>query len=134
MTEFDMLTQTLNDRLLELTSRVRRIDENLSQPLAADFEEQAVDLEDHEAMEAIAFYAYEASSDLAAERGTYSSYKGSKWDRGILPQDSLDLLSVDVGTAEYWVNKGITVQITQNMFDAMVSPRNSSARAWASKV
>ena len=53
MTEFDTLTQTLNDRLLELTSRVRRIDENLSQPLAADFEEQAVDLEDHEAMEAI---------------------------------------------------------------------------------
>ena len=34
-------------------------------------------------MEAIAYYAYEASSDLAAERGTYSTYKGSKWDRGL---------------------------------------------------
>ena len=32
-----------------------------------------------EFMEAIAYYAYEASSDLASERGTYSSYKGSKW-------------------------------------------------------
>ncbi|HVU17553.1 MAG TPA: ribonucleoside-diphosphate reductase subunit alpha [Candidatus Didemnitutus sp.] len=51
----------------------------------------AVEFND-EFMEAIAYYAYEASSDLAAERGTYSSYKGSKWDRGILPQDSLDLL------------------------------------------
>ena len=43
-------------------------------------------------MEAIAYYAYEASSDLAAERGTYASYKGSKWDRGLLPQDTLHLL------------------------------------------
>ena len=48
-------------------------------------------------MEAIAFYAYEASSDLAAERGTYSSYKGSKWDRGLLPQDTLDLLEKERG-------------------------------------
>jgi len=48
-------------------------------------------------MEAIAYYAYEASSDLAAERGTYSSYKGSKWDRGILPQDTLDLLEIERG-------------------------------------
>ncbi len=32
------------------------------------------------------------SSKLAKERGAYSSYKGSKWDRGILPQDTIDLL------------------------------------------
>jgi len=51
-----------------------------------------------EAMEAIAYYAYEASSELAAERGTYSSYHGSKWDRGILPQDSLELLEQERGT------------------------------------
>jgi ribonucleoside-diphosphate reductase alpha chain len=56
----------------------------------------AVEFND-EAMEAIAFYAYEASSDLAAERGTYSSYKGSKWDRGLLPQDTLDLLAEERG-------------------------------------
>jgi ribonucleoside-diphosphate reductase alpha chain len=43
-------------------------------------------------MEAIAFYAYEASSDIAAERGTYASYAGSKWDRGLLPPDTVDLL------------------------------------------
>jgi ribonucleoside-diphosphate reductase alpha chain len=57
---------------------------------------EAVDFND-EMMEAIAYYAYEASSDLAAERGQYSTYKGSKWDRGILPQDTLDLLSKERG-------------------------------------
>jgi ribonucleoside-diphosphate reductase alpha chain len=48
-------------------------------------------------MEAIAYYAYEASSDIAAERGTYSTYKGSKWDRGLLPQDTVDLLEQERG-------------------------------------
>ena len=59
---------------------------------------EAVDFND-EAMEAIAYYAYEASSDLAAERGTYSSYKGSKWDRGLLPQDTIDILEKERGVA-----------------------------------
>ena len=53
MMQYDTLTKTLNDRLAELMNRVRRIDENLSLPLDADFEEQAVDLEDHETMEAV---------------------------------------------------------------------------------
>nr|WP_315208551.1 ribonucleoside-diphosphate reductase subunit alpha [uncultured Albidiferax sp.] len=44
-------------------------------------------------MEAICYYAYWASSELAKERGQYSSYKGSLWDQGILPLDTLDLLS-----------------------------------------
>lgn len=57
---------------------------------------EAVEFND-EFMEAIAYYAYEASSDLAAERGTYSSYKGSKWDRGLMPQDTLDLLEQERG-------------------------------------
>ncbi|HTU31184.1 MAG TPA: ribonucleoside-diphosphate reductase subunit alpha [Solirubrobacteraceae bacterium] len=52
-----------------------------------------------EAMEAIAYYAYEASSDLAAERGAYPSYPGSKWDRGLLPQDTLTLLDSERGEA-----------------------------------
>jgi len=52
-----------------------------------------------ELMEAVAHYAYEASSDLAAERGTYQSYAGSKWDRGLLPQDTLDLLEAERGEA-----------------------------------
>jgi ribonucleoside-diphosphate reductase alpha chain len=56
----------------------------------------AVEFND-EFMEAIAYYAYSASSDLASERGTYQSYEGSKWDRGILPQDSIDLLEQERG-------------------------------------
>jgi ribonucleoside-diphosphate reductase alpha chain len=50
-----------------------------------------------EFMEAVAYYAYEASSDLAAERGTYSSYEGSKWHRGLLPGDTIDLLEAERG-------------------------------------
>jgi len=56
----------------------------------------AVEFND-EFMEAIAFYAYSASSDLAAERVPYSSFKGSKWDRGLLPQDTVDLLEQERG-------------------------------------
>jgi len=48
-------------------------------------------------MEAVCYYAYWASTELAAERGRYSSYKGSLWDRGILPVDSLDLLAEQRG-------------------------------------
>ncbi|MFP5443452.1 MAG: ribonucleoside-diphosphate reductase subunit alpha, partial [Betaproteobacteria bacterium] len=44
-------------------------------------------------MEAICYYAYWASTELARDRGQYSSYKGSLWDRGILPFDTLDMLS-----------------------------------------
>jgi ribonucleoside-diphosphate reductase alpha chain len=43
-------------------------------------------------MEQISYHAIEASSDLAAERGSYSTYAGSLWSLGILPIDSLDLL------------------------------------------
>tara|TARA_E500000178_G_scaffold141659_1_gene141267 strand:+ start:1400 stop:4672 length:3273 start_codon:yes stop_codon:yes gene_type:complete len=58
--------------------------------------EEAVEFND-EFMEAICYYAYEASSDLANERGTYSSYRGSKWDRGLLPQDTISLLEKERG-------------------------------------
>ncbi|MDO8208569.1 MAG: ribonucleoside-diphosphate reductase subunit alpha, partial [Gallionella sp.] len=48
-------------------------------------------------MEAVCYYAYWASTELAAERGRYASYKGSLWDCGILPQDTLDLLREERG-------------------------------------
>lgn len=57
---------------------------------------EAVDFND-EFMEAIAYYTYEASSDLAQERGKYSTYEGSKWSRGLLPQDTVDLLEKERG-------------------------------------
>ena len=43
-------------------------------------------------MEAVCYYAYLASTELAEERGCYGSYNGSLWDQGILPQDTLELL------------------------------------------
>jgi ribonucleoside-diphosphate reductase alpha chain len=52
---------------------------------------EAVEFADR-SMEAVAYYAYWASTELAEERGRYSSYEGSLWSRGILPQDSIDLL------------------------------------------
>ena len=48
-------------------------------------------------MEAVCYYAYLASTELAEERGVYESYRGSLWDRGILPQDSLKLLAEERG-------------------------------------
>ena len=61
-------------------------------------------------MEAVCYYAYWASTQLAEERGRYSSYRGSLWDRGILPIDSLKLLAeqrggyveVDTSTSMDW--------------------------------
>ncbi|MFM1848331.1 MAG: ribonucleoside-diphosphate reductase subunit alpha, partial [Pseudomonadota bacterium] len=50
-----------------------------------------------ESMEVISYYAILASSELAKERGAYSSYKGSKWDRGMLPIDTLKLLASERG-------------------------------------
>jgi ribonucleoside-diphosphate reductase alpha chain len=58
--------------------------------------QQAVEFADR-SMEAVCYYAYWASTELAAERGRYSSYRGSLWDRGILPQDSLELLRQERG-------------------------------------
>ena len=48
-------------------------------------------------MELISYHAILASSELAAERGAYASYAGSKWDRGLLPQDTLRLLEEERG-------------------------------------
>jgi ribonucleoside-diphosphate reductase alpha chain len=57
---------------------------------------EAVEFADR-SMEAVAYYAYWASTELAEERGRYSSFKGSLWDRGILPQDTLKLLKEERG-------------------------------------
>ena len=62
-------------------------------PYASDAAVQFADT----SMEAVCYYAYWASTDLAAERGRYSSFPGSLWDRGILPQDSLKILAEQRG-------------------------------------
>ena len=58
--------------------------------------EHAVTFAD-ESMEMVSYYAIKSSSDLAAERGAYSSYKGSLWSKGILPIDSVELLKEERG-------------------------------------
>ena len=58
-------------------------------PYASD---AAVEFADR-SMEAVCYHAYWASTELAAERGRYSSYRGSLWDQGVLPQDTLDRLA-----------------------------------------
>jgi ribonucleoside-diphosphate reductase alpha chain len=70
---------------------------------------EAVEFADR-SMEAVCYHAYWASTELAAERGRYSSYRGSLWDRGVLPLDSLQLLAeqrggyveVDTSTSLDW--------------------------------
>jgi len=62
-------------------------------PYASDAAVQFADT----SMEAVCYYAYWASTELARERGRYSSYKGSLWDKGVLPLDTLDLLNTARG-------------------------------------
>ena len=65
------------------------LDINFDSPKAADFAD--------ESMELISFHAIMGSSKLAKERGAYKSFKGSKWDRGIFPADTIDLLEKERG-------------------------------------
>jgi len=58
-----------------------------------------------EVMELIAYYAILTSSQLAQERGAYSSYKGSKWDRDLFPQDTIDLLEQE---------RGVGIEVSRN--------------------
>lgn len=58
--------------------------------------EQAVEFADR-SMEAVSYYALKCSSDLAEERGSYSSFEGSLWDQGILPIDSIAILRKNRG-------------------------------------
>jgi len=66
---------------------------------------EAVDFADR-SMEAVAYFAYWASTELAEERGRYSTYEGSLWSRGVLPQDTIAMLAearggyVEVDTSE----------------------------------
>lgn len=62
---------------------------NFASPEAVDFADSS--------MEIVSYYAILYSSELAKERGAYESFKGSKWDRGILPVDTIRLLESDRG-------------------------------------
>lgn len=68
---------------------LHRLGISYASPEAVEFADQS--------MERIAYEAYWASSELAKERGCYSTFKGSLWDRGILPHESLHLLLEERG-------------------------------------
>ena len=66
--------------------------------------EAAIDFAD-ESMELVSYMAINASSDLAKERGSYSSYEGSLWSQGILPLDSIEILEKQRGKDYIEVDK-----------------------------
>jgi len=65
------------------------LDINFDSPKAVEFAD--------ESMELISYHAILGSSKLSKERGAYKSFKGSKWDRGIFPADTIDLLEEERG-------------------------------------
>ncbi len=88
--------KTANSRHRPIGMGVMGLQNALYKKNLAFASDAAVEFND-EFMEAVAYYAYAASSDIAAERGTYSTYKGSKWDRGLMPQDTVDILEDERG-------------------------------------
>jgi ribonucleoside-diphosphate reductase alpha chain len=58
--------------------------------------EAALEFSD-EMMEIVSYHAIAASCELAGERGAYASFRGSKWDRGIFPYDTVDMLEQERG-------------------------------------
>jgi ribonucleoside-diphosphate reductase alpha chain len=59
-------------------------------------DQKACDFSD-ELMEFVSYHAIMGSSLLAKEKGAYSSFKGSKWDRGLFPIDTIALLERERG-------------------------------------
>lgn len=74
-----------------------KIDVPYASELAVEFADKS--------MEAVSYFAIESSSELAAERGCYSSYEGSLWSQGIFPLDSLDILVRQRGENYIQVNR-----------------------------
>lgn len=70
--------------------------------------DEAVEFADR-SMEAISYYAIQASSQLAKERGAYESFEGSLWSQGILPIDSIEILEKNRGAEFIEVDKSQTL-------------------------
>ena len=93
--------------------------------------EQAVTFADS-SMEAISYFAIDASSNLAQERGAYASFSGSLWSRGIMPIDSLKLLQQERG--EDYLEVDYSAQLDWSALRAKVQikgMRNSNVMAIA---
>lgn len=84
-----------------------------------------------ESMELISYHAILASAELARERGTYETYKGSKWDRGIFPVDTLSLLEKERGVAVEVSKQGRLDWTQVRQAVRMYGMRNSNCMAMA---
>ncbi|MDQ8039503.1 MAG: ribonucleoside-diphosphate reductase subunit alpha [Rickettsiella sp.] len=92
--------------------------------------EKAITFAD-QSMELISYYAIEASSDLAKERGPYESFQNSLWSQGILPLDSIKLLQENRGE---WLNQNQTATLDWGALRQKVKKdgmRNSNCMAIA---
>ena len=90
----------------------------------------AIDFAD-QSMEAISYYAIQASCDLAEERGAYSSFDGSLWSKGILPLDSLDILAEQRGAKYIEVDRSSTLDWAPLRERVKKGMRNSNIMAIA---
>ncbi|WP_244138472.1 ribonucleoside-diphosphate reductase subunit alpha [Burkholderia stabilis] len=86
--------------------------------------ERAVELSS-EVQELVSYFAYRSSNELAKERGAYSSFKGSLWDRGILPHESVRMLEEERGVS---VGFEITVRLAQEWSDLKEEIRKHGMR------
>ncbi|WP_349617368.1 ribonucleoside-diphosphate reductase subunit alpha [Azotobacter salinestris] len=84
-----------------------------------------------QSMEAISYYAIQASCDLAEERGAYSSFAGSLWSQGILPLDSLDILAEQRGQKYIEVDRSSTLDWAPLRERVKKGMRNSNIMAIA---
>ena len=84
-----------------------------------------------QSMEAVSYYAIQASCDLAEERGSYSSFDGSLWSQGILPLDSLDILTEQRGAKYIEVDRSQTLDWEPLRQRAKQGIRNSNIMAIA---
>ena len=84
-----------------------------------------------QSMEAISYFAIQASCDLADERGAYSSFEGSLWSQGILPLDSLDILAEQRGAKYIEVDRSSTLDWAPVRDRVKKGMRNSNIMAIA---
>ena len=77
----------------------------LKMPYSSD---EAIEFADR-SMETVSYFAIKASSNLAKERGRYSSYEGSLWSKGILPIDSVSHLREDRGEEYTAIDRSTTL-------------------------
>jgi ribonucleoside-diphosphate reductase alpha chain len=96
-------------------------------PYASD---AAVEFADR-SMEAVSYFAIQASTELAAERGSYETFQGSLWSQGILPIDSIEILARERGAEFIDMDRSQTLDWTSLRERARQGMRNSNVMAIA---